>query len=107
MPRKPKRLDVSYWHDVSFDTFAHSEDAKIAKDLYRREQSLQAIMTVLHNERPSARGSTDASFTLGYEHCLNLLIRCVRGEVEIQEPEPNYANPTDLAELAWNPLKPQ
>jgi hypothetical protein len=107
MPRKPKRLDVTYWHDVSYDIFARSEDAKVAKDLYRREPALQAIITVLHNERPSARGGTDGQFTAGYEHCLNLLVRCVRGEVDLApEPEPNYASPEITEELAWNPQKP-
>lgn len=99
-PKQPPILPTDFDRDLWEDYKEYREAAQ----LIAADHGMQAILAVMVNERPSRRGEKDASFILGYEHCLNLLQDLLSGRVR-QEPEErgeaDYANDETTKELLW------
>lgn len=100
-PRKPAKID-SLWSALTEDQLRASELALPMRALAHLPE-VKAMVTVLVNERPSARGERDASFILGYEACLARFLSLLQMEQPRDEslPEPNYSSPMLEHELAW------
>ena len=92
---------------VAFDLDAWEAQPELLQ-LAREEAAkplLQAILTVLTNERPTAKGVTNSiEFANGYENCLGLLRFLLTGrarEAVREAGEPTYASDEVEQELKW------
>ena len=99
-PKTPPPLVTSLTRDV-WESYKDFRDGAQAVAVH---PGMLSIMTVLVNERPSRKGSNDASFILGYEHCLELLQELLEGRVREQPEElsePDYGNDETEKALLW------
>lgn len=104
MPRPRKPVKVEYlWQNLTAENLLESELAASLREL-PRVPAFQAVLTVLVNERPSARGERDGSFILGYEACLARLRELTQLEktTSPELPEPDYAPAGAIGELTWS-----
>lgn len=104
MPRKkkPAKIDV-FWNNLGTEQLLNSDLTERLRSV-AADPVIQAVVTVLINERPSAMGNADSSFILGYEHCLRKLQELLEAapvENRTAIPEPNYSTPEIEKELAW------
>lgn len=101
-PAKPEPV----WTDLTYDRWAsRGDNLQAARDL-RLQPATRALLTVLVNERPSAKGATDASFCLGYESAVALVKQFLDGvpaTAPATVPRVTYASPEAAAEMSWSP----
>ena len=103
MARPPTPPPV--WNDIDLARWEAEPDWMAKCRTAGQSEGFKLMHTVLVNERPSRQGERDASFVLGYEHCLAQLEFLAKGHARPKPEQQNdvdYIQPSTVETLKWN-----